>query len=298
VVINKDGSVTAYTGSSPHGQGHATSFAMVLSDQLGVPMDKIEVRHGDTDEVAKAVGTFGSRSLQLGGSAMYEAGEQVIEQARRLAAELLEAGVDDVELNAEAGALQVRGVPETTVTWAQLAQRAGETELSADVWFGDGKPTFPFGAHLAVVEVDTATGKVVLRRLLAVDDAGPVVNPLAFQGQRHGGLAQGAAQALLEEMSYDPDGNPMTATLADYAFISATELPDFELLHMETPTTHNPLGVKGIGEAATIGSTPAVQNAVVDALAPLGIRHLDMPATPQRVWSAINSTGTTRKAGQ
>jgi carbon-monoxide dehydrogenase large subunit len=292
VVINEDGSVTAYTGSSPHGQGHATSFAMVLSDQLGVPMDKIEVRHGDTDEVAKAVGTFGSRSLQLGGSAMYEAGEQVIEQARHLAAELLEAGVDDVELNVQAGALQVRGVPESTVTWAQLAQRAGETELSADVWFGDGKPTFPFGAHLAVVEVDTATGKVALRRILAVDDAGPVVNPLAFQGQRHGGLAQGAAQALLEEMSYDPDGNPMTATLADYAFVSATELPDFELLDMETPTTHNPLGVKGIGEAATIGSTPAVQNAVVDALAPLGIRHVDMPATPQRVWSAINSRRT------
>jgi aerobic carbon-monoxide dehydrogenase large subunit len=295
VDINPDGSVTAYTGTSPHGQGHETTFAMMLSDQLGVPMDKITVRHGDTDEVAKAVGTFGSRSLQLGGSAVWQAGEKVIERARELAAELLEAGLDDIELNADAGTLQVRGVPASTVTWAQVAQHAGDDALSADVWFGDGDPTFPFGAHLAVVEVDTATGKVVLRRIIAVDDAGPVVNPLAFQGQRHGGLAQGAAQAFLEEMSYDPDGNPMTATLADYAFISATELPDFELLDMETPTTRNPLGVKGIGEAATIGSTPAVQNAVVDALAGLGVDHIDMPTTPQRVWTAINDA---RKAAQ
>jgi aerobic carbon-monoxide dehydrogenase large subunit len=295
VVINEDGSVTAYTGSSAHGQGHDTTYAMVLSDQLGVPIDKITVRHGDTDEVPVAVGTFGSRSLQLGGSALVQAGEQVIERARELAAELLEAAVDDVELNADAGVLQVRGVPESTVTWGQVAQRAGDDGLSADIWFDKGAPTFPFGAHLAVVEVDTETGKVVLRRLLALDDAGPVVNPLAFEGQRHGGLGQGSAQALLEEMAYDADGNPMTATLADYAFVSATELPDFELLEMQTPTTRNPMGVKGIGEAATIGSTPAVQNAVVDALAHLGIRHLDMPATAQRVWAAINDA---RKAGQ
>jgi CO/xanthine dehydrogenase Mo-binding subunit len=288
VVINPDGTVTAYTGSSAHGQGHATTFKMMLADQLGIAMDKITVRHGDSDEIPKAVGTFGSRSLQLGGSAMLRAGEQVIEQGRELAAELLEAAVDDVELNIAASGLQVRGVPETSVSWSQVAQRAGAEGLSADVWFGEGSPTFPFGAHLAVVEVDTETGKVVLRRIFAVDDAGPVLNPLAFEGQRHGGIGQGSAQALLEEMSYDPDGNPMTATFADYAFISATELPDFELVTMQTPTTRNPLGVKGIGEAATIGSTPAVQNAVVDALAHLGIRHLDMPATSQRVWAAIN----------
>jgi carbon-monoxide dehydrogenase large subunit len=289
VDINPDGSVTAYTGSSPHGQGLDTSLAMLLSDQLGVPMDKITIRHGDTDEVPKAVGTFGSRSLQLGGSAVRQAADKVIERAKELAADILEAAVEDLELNVDRGALQVRGAPASgVVTWVQLAAHAGAGDLSADVWFGDGAPTFPFGAHLAVVEVDTLTGKVVLRRIIAVDDAGPVVNPLAFRGQRHGGLGQGAAQALLEVMNYDPDGNPTTATLADYSFITATELPDFELVDMETPTTLNLLGVKGIGEAATIGSTPAVHNAVVDALSHLGVSHLDLPTTPLRVWQALN----------
>jgi CO/xanthine dehydrogenase Mo-binding subunit len=252
-------------------------------------LDKITVRHGDTDEVPKAVGTFGSRSLQLGGSAMRQAADQVIERAKELAADTLEAAAEDIELNVDRGAFQVRGAPATGVlTWAQLAERADEGQLTADVWFGDGTPTFPFGAHLAVVEVDTLTGKVTLRRIIAVDDAGPVVNPLAFRGQRHGGLGQGAAQALLEVMSYDPDGNPTTATLADYSFITATELPDFELVDMETPTNRNLLGIKGIGEAATIGSTPAVHNAVVDAVSHLGVSHIDMPTTPLRVWQALN----------
>jgi CO/xanthine dehydrogenase Mo-binding subunit len=169
-----------------------------------------------------------------------------------------------------------------------VAQRAENGELSADLWFSEGGETFPFGAQLALVEVDTETGKVVLRRIIALDDAGPIMNPLTFAGQRHGGLAQGSAQALLEVMDYDADGNPTTATFADYSIITATDLPDFELLDMATPTDRNPLGVKGIGEAATIGSTPAVQSAVVDALAHLGVRHLDMPTTPLRVWEAIN----------
>jgi len=289
VVINRDGSVTAYTGSSPHGQGLASTLAMMLSDQLGVPMDKITVRHGDTDEIPKAVGTFGSRSLQQGGSAIQQAGEAVIAKARELAADLLEANPDDLELDVERGSWQVRGAPSAGVTnWAQLAQQVDEGELSADLWFTDGGPTFPFGAQLAVVDVDTETGKVVLRRIIALDDAGPIINPLTFTGQRHGGLAQGTAQAMLEVMDYDADGNPTTATFADYSIITATELPDFELLDMATPTTRNPLGVKGIGEAATIGSTPAVHSAVVDALAHLGVRHLDMPTTPLRVWQAIN----------
>lgn len=289
VDINKDGSVTAYTGSSPHGQGLATTLMMLLSDRLGIPMERITVRHGDTDEVPKAVGTFGSRSLQLGGSAVRQAADVVIEKARALAADILEASPDDLELNVDDGVWQVRGAASGgSVTWGEVAEKADEGDLSADVWFGDGAPTFPFGAHLAVVEVDTVTGKVVLRRIIAADDAGPVVNPLAFRGQRHGGLGQGAAQALLEVMSYDEDGNPVTATFADYSFITATELPDFELVDSATPTTRNPLGVKGIGEAATIGSTPAVQSAVVDALAHLGVRHIDMPTTPQRVWQAIN----------
>ncbi|PXY22222.1 xanthine dehydrogenase family protein molybdopterin-binding subunit [Prauserella muralis] len=289
VDVNPDGSLTAYTGASPHGQGLGTSLMMLLSDQFGIPLERITVRHGDTDEVPTGVGTFGSRSLQLGGSAVRRAAETVIERARALAAEMLEASPDDVVLDTDRGAWHVRGAPSSaTVGWADVAARAGDGELSEDVWYDEGTPTFPFGAHLAVVEVDTLTGKVVLRRIVALDDAGPVVNPLAFEGQRHGGLGQGAAQALLEVMSYDSDGNPTTATLADYSFISATELPDFELLHMATPTTRNALGVKGIGEAATIGSTPAVHNAVVDALAHLGVRHLDMPATPLRVWQAIN----------
>jgi CO/xanthine dehydrogenase Mo-binding subunit len=291
VDIHRDGSVTAWTGSSPHGQGLGTSLAMLLSDQLGVPLEKITVRHGDTDEVPKAVGTFGSRSLQLGGSAIRQAADEVIAQARELAADLLEASPDDLELDADRGVWQVRGAPSATVlNWAQVAEAAGEGKLSADVWFDAGTPTFPFGAHLAVVEVDTETGKVVLRRIIAADDAGPVVNPLTFRGQRHGGLGQGVAQALLEVMSYDEDGNPTTATLADYSFITAAELPDFELVDMATPTDRNLLGVKGIGEAATIGSTPAVHNAVVDALAPYGVRHLDMPTTPIRVWAALSGT--------
>lgn len=289
VVVHSDGSVTAYTGSSPHGQGLASTLVMLLSDQLGVPMDKITVRHGDTDEVPRAVGTFGSRSLQLGGSAIKVAADRVIDQARELAADLLEASPEDLELDVNGGQWQVRGAPSAAgVTWAQVAERAEGGELAAELWFSDGAPTFPFGAQLAVVEVDTETGKVVLRRIVALDDAGPIMNPLTFTGQRHGGLAQGSAQAMLEVMDYDADGNPTTATLADYSFITATELPDFELLDMTTPTDRNPLGIKGIGEAATIGSTPAVHSAVVDALAHLGVRHLDMPTTPIRVWNAIN----------
>ncbi|WP_020660148.1 xanthine dehydrogenase family protein molybdopterin-binding subunit [Amycolatopsis benzoatilytica] len=287
VDVHEDGSITAWTGSSPHGQGLGTSLAMLLSDQLGVPMEKITVRHGDTDEVPRAIGTFGSRSLQLGGSAIRRAAEEVVAQARQVAAELLEAAPEDLELDVERGVWQVRGAPSSaTLDWARVAGEAGG--FTADVWFGDGSPTFPFGAHLAVVEVDTETGKVEVRRLVALDDAGPIVNPLTFRGQRHGGLGQGIAQALLEVMSYDADGNPTTATLADYSFVTATELPDFELVDMETPTTRNLLGVKGIGEAATIGSTPAVHNAVVDALGHLGVRHLDMPTTPLRVWTALN----------
>ncbi|GHF39368.1 carbon-monoxide dehydrogenase large subunit [Amycolatopsis bartoniae] len=292
VDINPDGTVTAYTGSSPHGQGLHTSLAMLLSDQLGIPMDRITVKHGDTDEIPKAIGTFGSRSLQLGGSAVRQAADRVLANAREIAADMLEASPEDLELNVDEGVWQVRGAPASgSVDWVRLAARAEEGALSADVWFGTGTPTFPFGAHLAVVEVDTETGKVVVKRIIAADDAGPIVNPLVFRGQRHGGLGQGIAQALLEVMSYDEDGNPTTATLADYSFVTATELPDFELVDSETPTDRNPLGVKGIGEAATIGSTPAVHNAVVDALAHLGVRHLDMPTTPQRVWEALSGKG-------
>jgi aerobic carbon-monoxide dehydrogenase large subunit len=287
VVVHDDGKATVYTGSSAHGQGHHTAFAMLVQSELGIPMDDVTVLHGDTDLIPAGVGTYASRSLQLGGTAVQKAAIEVRDQARQVAASMLEASPSDLELDIERGVWQVRGDPETSRSWGDVAAHAGSDGLSADVNFTEGQPTFPFGTHLAVVEVDTETGKVKLLRHVTVDDAGTVLSPLLFEGQRHGGIAQGAAQALLEEMVYDPDGNPVTGTLVDYAIITAAELPSFELLTSETPTSVNPLGAKGVGEAGTIGSTPAVQNAVVDAVSHLGVRHIDMPATPERVWSAI-----------
>jgi carbon-monoxide dehydrogenase large subunit len=286
LVVHDDGSATVYTGSSPHGQGHATAWAMLVQDEMGIPMDRVTVIHGDTDAIPVAVGTFGSRSLQLGGTAVYQAAGEVRDKARRVAAGMIEASEADLEL--QGGTWQVRGDPASGLSWAQVAQHAGPDGLSADVEFKASQPTFPFGAHVSVVEVDVETGKVTMLRHVTVDDAGNIVNPVLAEGQRHGGIAQGAAQALLEEVRYDGDGNPLTSTLADYAAITADVLPSFELVTMETPTTVNPLGVKGIGEAGTIGSTPAVQNAVIDAVSHLGVRHIDMPATPERVWVAIS----------
>ena len=287
LAVHDDGSATVFTGSSAHGQGHHTAWAMLVQDELGIPMDQVTVIHGDTDLIPKGVGTYASRSLQLGGSAVHKAAIEVKDEARRLAADMLEASADDLVLDTGTGQWQVRGDPATGLTWGQVAGHAGGEGLMADVEFKGDRATFPFGAHVAVVEVDTETGKVRHVRHVTVDDAGPVLNPILAEGQRHGGIAQGAAQALLEEVRYDADGNPVTSNLADYAAIGATELPSFELLPMETPTTLNPLGVKGIGEAGTIGATPAVQNAVVDAVAHLGVRHIDMPTTPERVWTAI-----------
>jgi carbon-monoxide dehydrogenase large subunit len=287
VVVNGDGTATVYTGSSPHGQGHYTAWAMLVQSDLGIPMDKVTVLHGDTDEIPLATGTYASRSLQLGGVAVHKADLEVKEQARRLAADMMEASEADLELDIDRGLWHVRGDPGSGRTWADVASHAGPDGLMAAVHFTEAQPTFPFGSHVAVAEVDTETGKVTLVRHVTVDDAGIVVNPVLTEGQRHGGIAQGAAQALLEEMVYDADGNPLTGTLADYAAITATELPSFELLVSETPTPVNPLGVKGIGEAGTIGATPAVQNAVIDAVSHLGVRHIDMPTTPGRVWAAI-----------
>ena len=287
VVVNGDGTATVYTGSSPHGQGHDTAWSMLVQSDLGIPMDKVTVLHGDTDEIPLGTGTYASRSLQLGGMAVHKAALEVKDQARRLAADMMEASEADLELDIDRGLWHVRGDPESSKTWAEVASNAGSDGLVAAVHFTEAQPTFPFGAHVAVAEVDTETGKVTLVRHVTVDDAGIVVNPVLTEGQRHGGIAQGAAQALLEEMVYDADGNPLTGTLADYAAITATELPSFELLVSETPTPVNPLGVKGIGEAGTIGATPAVQNAVIDAVSHLGVRHIDMPTTPGRVWAAI-----------
>jgi aerobic carbon-monoxide dehydrogenase large subunit len=288
LVVHGDGTATAYTGSSAHGQGHHTAWGMLVQAGLGIPMDQVTVVHGDTDAIPDGIGTYASRSLQLGGVAVHKAAQDVKEQARRVAADMIEASAADMELDTETGAWRVRGDPATSRTWADVASHAGPEGLMAAVKYTEGQPTFPFGSHVAVVEVDTETGKVRLVRHVTADDAGIVVNPLLAEGQRHGGIAQGVAQALLEEFVYDADGNPLTGTLADYAAISAAELPSFELVDSETPTTINPLGAKGIGEAGTIGATPAVQNAVIDAVSHLGVRHVDMPATPARVWAAIS----------
>lgn len=291
VEITPDGGAIVRTGSSAHGQGHHTAWAMLVSDRTGIPVGSIEVRHGDTADVPRGTGTGGSKSLQIGGAAAAAAAELVIEEARALAATLLEANPDDIVHDAEAGTFAVAGTPVSAKTWADLAAAApdaGVERLFAENDFKGGGSTFPFGAHVAVVEVDTETGQVRLLRHVACDDAGTIINPLIFDGQVHGGVAAGVSQALFEEVRYDEDGNPLTTTLADYAFPSAAEFPSFERIENETTTPHNPLGAKGIGEAGTIGATPAVQNAVVDAVSHLGVRHIDMPLTPERVWSAIN----------
>jgi carbon-monoxide dehydrogenase large subunit len=288
VVVHDDGTATVYTGSSAHGQGHHTAWAMIVQSDLGIPMGKVTVKHGDTDEIPLGTGTYASRSLQLGGVAVHRADLEVREQARKLAADMMEASEADLELDTDTGLWQVRGDPGSSRTWADVASHAGAEGLTAFVHYTDGAPTFPFGSHVAVAEVDTETGKVTLVRHVTVDDAGTVLNPVLTEGQRHGGIAQGVAQALLEEMVYDAEGNPLTGTLADYAAITATELPSFELLVSETPATINPLGAKGIGEAGTIGATPAMQSAVIDAVSHLGVRHIDMPTTPSRVWAAIS----------
>jgi carbon-monoxide dehydrogenase large subunit len=288
VEVLADGKARVLTGTSPHGQGHVTAWAMLVADQLGIPVEDVEVVHGDTDEVPRGVGTFGSKSLQSGGVAVHQAAERVVEKAKKLVADLLEASPNDIELDKENRRFHVAGTPSVTKSWADLVEASGDEGLSAEVDFAAPGPTFPFGSHIVVAEVDTETGQVRLERIVAIDDAGRLVNPLLAEGQIHGGLAQGVAQALMEEMCYDDQGNPITANLADYAFVSAAELPSFETHPMETPTPVNPLGAKGIGESGTIGSTPAVQNAVVDALSHLGVRHVDMPTTPMRVWNAIN----------
>jgi len=290
IEINPDGSAVVLTGSSSHGQGHHTAFAQLASELTGIDIAQIEVRHGDTAEVLRGGGTGGSKSLQVGGSAVWQASEAVIDKAKELAAEMLEASPTDIILDNSAGGFVVAGTPSISKSWAEVATYCGDKlgdALQADVDFTPPGPTFPFGAHLSVVEVDRDTGEVTIVRHISCDDAGVMVNPLIVEGQVHGGVASGIAQALMEEFEYDNDGNPVTANFMDYALVSAAELPSFERLAQQTPTDRNPLGAKGIGESGTIGATPAVQNAVIDALAHHGVRHLDIPTTPERVWRAM-----------
>ncbi|HEV8296732.1 MAG TPA: xanthine dehydrogenase family protein molybdopterin-binding subunit [Acidimicrobiales bacterium] len=291
IEINRDGSAIVYTGSTPHGQGHLTTWAMVASDRLGIPIERIEVVYGDTDRVPVGGVTGGSRSAQVCGVVVGRAADAVAVIAKRVAAELLEAAPDDIVLDTDGGRFHVAGAPAVAKTWADVAAAATES-LRAEEAFEAASPTFPFGANVAVVEVDTETGRVEVLRLVGCDDAGTLLNPLLAEGQLHGGFAAGIAQALLEEIVYDDGGNPLTSSFTDYAAVTAAELPSFELVHMATPTPINELGAKGIGESGAVGSTPCVVNAVVDALAHLGVEHIDMPTTPARVWAAMQSVPT------
>jgi len=295
VEIDPDGAVTVLTGLSPHGQGHETALAQITSGILGIPIERVRVVHSDTGIVPSGEGTYGSRSLQIGGSAVWEACERVLEKARRIAAYVLEVAEADVVLH-EDGRIGVAGVPERARSWEEIAAIAAdpsrlpagmEPGLAASGKFKQMDSTFPFGTHVAVVEVDVETGEARPIRHVAVDDCGRILNPMLVDGQVHGGLAQGIAQAMYEGVEYDDLGTPLTSNFASYGIPSAAELPVFVGAHTETPTPLNPLGAKGIGESATIGSTPAVQNAVIDAVAHLGVRHIDMPLSPERVWRAI-----------
>ncbi|GIU98849.1 MAG: aldehyde dehydrogenase [Actinomycetota bacterium] len=299
VAVEGDGSVVVRVGTSSHGQGHETAFAQVTASVLGVPVERVRVLHSDTAVVPRGEGTFGSRSLQVGGTAVVEAASAVRDKARAIAAHLLEASVEDVEVLPE-GRIGVRGAPERSLSWSEVAAAARdagalpegvEPGLAAEARPAQPDYTYPFGAHVSVVEVDLETGEVAILRHVSVDDCGRIMNPMLVRGQVHGGTAQGIAQALYEEMAYDAWGTPLTANLAAYAIPAATELPAYENAHTETPTGLNPLGVKGIGESATIGSTPAVHNAVIDALSHLGVRHLDLPLTPERVLRAVRAAG-------
>lgn len=294
VRVEPSGTVTIMTGISPHGQGTATTFAQIIADQLGADFDQVVVRSGDTAITPMGNGTMGSRSLAVGGGALVRAITQVRDKARRIAAHMLEAALDDVVF--EEGRYQVKGAPDSSLTLAQIAERAYTDDLPDDIapglestdFFKPPELIYPFGAHLAVVEVDPDTGIVTVRDYVSVDDCGPRISPVIVAGQVHGGLAQGIAQALFEEVVYDENGQLLSGSLMDYTLPRADDLPPFQVEQTVTPTPHNPLGAKGIGEAATIGSTPAIVNAVVDALGHLGVRHIDMPLRPEKVWRVAN----------
>ena len=291
VRVADDGRVTVLAGTSSHGQGHETAFAQIASSILGVAFDDVTVIHSDTALVERGAGTWGSRSLQAGGSSVAERAIEVVDRARALAAQELEVDEADVAGPAD-GAFSVAGAPERSVTWAQLAASAPTAGgLAAKGVYREPGSTFPFGTHVAVVEVDLETGAVELLRHVAVDDCGRILNPALVRGQQHGGIGQGVAQALYEEVVFDDAGNPLTANLTGYLMPSSADLPSFEASNTETPTPVNPLGAKGIGESGSIGSTPAVQNAVVDALAHLGVVHVDLPCSPERVLAAIAAAG-------
>ncbi len=292
--VNPDGSVVLLVGTSPHGQGHETMFAQIAADVLPVPFEQISVVHGDTAAVQEGIGTFGSRSAPIGGEAVKRAAGRALEKARQVAAHLLEAAPEDLEVSD--GRFTVRGSPDRGLDWSEVANKAyratqiGDLEvgIEATAVFDPPNNTFPSGAHCCLVEVDRETGRVTLLRYVAVDDCGTVINPLTAKGQIMGGVAQGIAQALYEKVVYTEDGQPLTTTLAEYLVPSAAEIPRFDVAHTVTPTPTNSLGAKGLGESGATAAPQAVVNAVVDALSHLGVRDLEMPLTPERVWRAMD----------
>jgi carbon-monoxide dehydrogenase large subunit len=295
IKVHLTGKVVVTTGSQPHGQGHETTFAQLVSDQLGIPYDDIEVEHSDTLGAPFGYGTYGSRSLSVGGTAIYKSTAKIMDKARRITAHLLEASFEDVIY--EDGKCFVKGSPETAKTIQEIALAASvgydlpreiEPFLDETTYYDPPNCTFPFGTHICVVEIDRETGQAAPIKYIAVDDVGNVLNPLIVDGQVHGGIAQGLAQALYEGAYYDEDGQLLTGTMSDYAVPKASMVPSYEMDKTCTPTTVNPMGVKGAGEAGTIAATPAVANAVIDGLKHLGVKHIDMPMTPERVWRAMN----------
>ncbi|MCP5027753.1 MAG: xanthine dehydrogenase family protein molybdopterin-binding subunit [Actinomycetia bacterium] len=290
--LSDDGRFTVVVGTSAHGQGHETTFAAIAADQLGVDADRVGIIHRDTAHAPYGGGTTGSRSAQLGGSAAHGAAIDLVEAGRHRAADLLEASADDVVFDRAAAAFHVVGTPARTLGWDELGGLEAEHKFSPENRAG----SFAFGACIAAVEVDPETGHVDIRQLVSVDDAGTILQPVLTEGQVHGGLSLAVGAALFEEMVYSPEGVPLTTTFADYGIPSAAEIPSFETHEMETPSPLNPLGVKGVGESGTVVATPAIHNAVIDALAPYGVEHIDLPLTPERVWRAVNSGGRVWRA--
>jgi carbon-monoxide dehydrogenase large subunit len=294
--VSPTGKVTLYTGSSSSGQGHETAFAQIAADQLSMPVEDIEVVHGDTGQVQFGIGTFASRSAAVGGEAIVKSAQQVREKAIKIAAHLFEASPDDVVL--EDGQFRVRGVPERSIKWSEVALQSFQAHnypadldpgLEATKLFDPSNFTWPFGTHICVTEVDPDTGRVQVLRYIAVDDCGNVINPMIVDGQIHGGITQGLSQALYEGVEYDENGQPLTGSMLDYVVPNASQVPFYELAQTVTPSPVNTLGIKGVGEAGTIAASAAVVNSVVDALSPLGVRHLEMPLKSERIWQAIQA---------
>jgi carbon-monoxide dehydrogenase large subunit len=295
VTVERDGRISASTGASPHGQGNETTFAQMLSDQFGVPIEHVTIHHGDTAVVKQGIGTFGSRSQAVGGAALHMAGNKVRSKMAQFAGALLEAAPEDIVF--EGGKIMVKGAPAKAKSFAEVASFAYipvplpegmEPGLSGDAYFEPTNNTYPFGCHIVMLEIDRETGETKLLRVVASDDAGNLINPLIVEGQIHGGLAQGIGQAMIEEAVYSEDGQLLTGSFMDYALPRATDFPMFEMHSTYTPTPVNPLGAKGVGEAGTLGSTPAVVCAAVDALSEFGVTHIDMMLRPEKLWRIIN----------